>query len=83
MNIYYLECPHCNGLIEIYEVEINCAIFRHGIFKDSGNQLNPHASKEECESAFTNALIIGCGKPFRLVKSIENNQIFLEKCDYI
>jgi hypothetical protein len=86
MNIYYLECPHCNGLIEIHENEINCAIFRHGIYKDSGLQMNPHESKEICESVFANALIIGCGKPFRFVKNSLNSEdlkVSLEICDYI
>ena len=81
MVIYYLECPHCKGFIEIYEAEINCAIFRHGIYKDSGVQMNPHASKEECDSAFIKGLIIGCGKPFRFIKN--NEEVLLETCDYI
>ena len=40
-------CPHCNQLIIIEK--INCAIFRHGIFKESGNQIDPHSSKDLCE----------------------------------
>jgi hypothetical protein len=86
MSIYYLECPHCKGIIEIHENEINCAIFRHGIYKDSGLQINPHESKEICDLAFTNALIIGCGKPFRFVKDPldpKDLKVSLEICDYI
>jgi hypothetical protein len=81
MTIYYLECPHCKGLIEIHEAEINCAIFRHGIYKDSGIQLNPHTSKEICDFVVTHNKIIGCGKPFRLIKN--NEEVLLEICDYI
>lgn len=86
MNIYYLECPHCKGVIEIHEKDINCAIFRHGVYKDSGLQMNPHESKETCDSVFAKDLITGCGKPFRFVKNLlESNEynVYLEICDYI
>lgn len=83
MEIYYLECPHCKGLIEIHEADINCSIFRHGVYIDSGTQMNPHASREECEGAFSKGKIIGCGKPFRFIKSTEFHKVYLEICDYI
>jgi hypothetical protein len=79
MDILYLECPHCKGIVEIYKEDINCAIFRHGIYKSTGLQLNPHASKEECDTAFLNKTIEGCGKPFRLNKEKQ----VLEICEYI
>ena len=28
-----ISCPHCDNLVEINVSEINCAIFRHGIYK--------------------------------------------------
>lgn len=68
-------CPHCNGTIEIES--LNCGIFRHGILKSNNQQINPHASKDECDNYVNNNLIYGCGKPFQ----IRNNQI--SKCDYI
>jgi hypothetical protein len=72
-------CPHCNQLIIIEK--INCAIFRHGIFKESGNQIDPHASKDLCEYYIKTNIIYGCGKPFRIILS--NNQLQTEICDYI
>jgi hypothetical protein len=41
---FFVKCPHCDGTIEI--LEINCAIFRHGVLKQTGLQLHPHASKQ-------------------------------------
>jgi hypothetical protein len=41
----------------------------------------PHASKEECEKAYTNGDIYGCGKPFR-IDMIDEKWIATE-CDYI
>jgi len=70
-NIY--QCPHCSIFIEIEK--INCTIFRCGIYKDSGLQIPPHLSKEECDSILN---IWGCSKPFLL-----NKENILEKCDYI
>lgn len=74
-------CPHCDNTIQIYRNEINCAIFRHGVFKASGLQINPHLSKDKCDNLIINNLIFGCGKPFRLIKN--NNDYNVEICDYI
>jgi hypothetical protein len=60
-----IECPHCNQLIEI--IEMNCRIFRCGVFKNNFNQINPHAPKDECDDYIKNDLIYGCGKPFIMV----------------
>jgi hypothetical protein len=79
--IYYLECPHCNAIVEIHQNEINCAIFRHGIYKETYQQMNPHTSKEECDHALQTNRIYGCGKPFRMIKEGDNYK--LEICDYI
>ena len=61
-------CPHCNGTVIIDPKEINCAIFRHGIFKASGKQIPPHAPKEDCDNWVKNNEIYGCGKPFKVVE---------------
>jgi len=81
MSIFYIECPYCKGIVEIHEKEINCAIFRHGIYKISGAQMNPHSSKEECDKAFDEDRIIGCGKPFRII--VNDKKFIAEICDYI
>jgi hypothetical protein len=74
-----VECPHCNGSIIIEE--LNCSIFRHAILKENGNQINPHAQKEECENYIEKNLIYGCGKPFIVI--FRDNKYISEICDYI
>lgn len=76
-----IECPHCKLQIVIYKNEINCAIFRHGVLKNSGIQVGPHSSKEECDNLLKNELIYGCGKPFKLVKNEKEYNV--EMCEYI
>lgn len=71
-------CPHCQLDIIIFRNEINCSIFRHGIYKKTGNQIDPHLNKDECDKLASKGKIYGCGKPFRL-----NEFGRLEKCDYI
>ena len=58
----FVVCPHCNGTIEI--IEMNCRIFRHGVIKATGKQIDPHAIKSVCDDLFEKGLIDGCGKPF-------------------
>jgi hypothetical protein len=70
------ECPHCQELIEI--IEMNCKIFRHGVFKKNMKQLNPHEKEEECKRVKEKDLIYGCGKPFRI-----NVKDEIEICEYI
>jgi|LakMenEpi03Aug12_release.lakeMendotaPanAssembly.Ray.scaffolds.fasta_scaffold2340010_1 hypothetical protein len=82
MEYNIVTCPHCLGDILIFNNEICCAIFRHGIYKSNHSQLSPHASKNECDYAYENGLIYGCGKPFQ-VKYNEDNILIAEKCDYI
>jgi hypothetical protein len=59
----------------------NCCIFRHGIMKNTLKQINPHASKQECDNFFSQGLIYGCGKPFIIIKKGTN--IIVEICEYI
>jgi hypothetical protein len=82
MEFNIVTCPHCLGDILIFNNEICCAIFRHGIYKHNGNQLDPHASKEECDNAYIKELIYGCGKPFK-VEYNESKILVANKCDYI
>ena len=76
---FIIQCPYCNIQIEV--VQLNCRIFRCGIFKSNYSQINPHLSKEECDNLFNNNEIYGCGKPFQL-KWVNNNWI-PTICDYI
>jgi len=78
-KLLIINCPNCDDYIII--TEINCSIFRHGIFKDNNIQIDPHSSKDLCDYYKKNDLIYGCGKPFRLIKINEN--FYTEICEYI
>ena len=70
-----MNCPHCGITIEIEQ--INCAIFRCGIYKHNGQQIPPHLSKEECDKLKKYDKIWGCGRPFKIANDI------LITCEYI
>jgi hypothetical protein len=74
-----IHCPNCNDPVIIEQ--LNCKIFRHGVFKNDNIQINPHASQIECENYVSNGLIYGCGKPFKIIESY--NSFDVEVCDYI
>jgi len=76
-----LECPHCKEFVYIKRTEINCGIFRHGVYKQNNQQMNPHAAKTECDDAKSRDIIWGCGKPFRV--SVKDKEYIIEICDYI
>ena len=63
--MFYVNCPHCLSIVEIQE--INCSIFRHGVYKLNYWQIDPHLNKEQCDYLFNNNLIYGCGKPFCII----------------
>jgi hypothetical protein len=72
-------CPNCNDYIVIEK--INCGIFRHATLKTNNAQINPHASKQECDYYINNELIYGCGKPFRIIQ--EGDKFVIQICEYI
>lgn len=61
---FIVECPHCEQKIEV--VELNCRIFRCGIIKSNGQQMDPHTPKEVCDQLKQTDSIYGCGRPFRI-----------------
>ena len=75
-----VQCPHCDDFISI--LELNCQIFRHAVLISNGEQINPHASKKECDSLIERRLVYGCAKPFRIVK-MNNGAFVTEPCNYI
>jgi hypothetical protein len=79
MNNNIIICAHCNNYIIIEK--INCGIFRHGIYKNNGKQIDPHESKEICDELVKNDVIYGCGKPFQII--VINDEFELKICDYI
>ena len=74
-----ISCPHCNEFIFIEQ--INCGIFRNAVLIDTLEQINQHTSKEICDELFKNKKIIGCGKPFKIIKNNDNINITI--CEYI
>lgn len=68
MTDIILECPHCKGTIVVNEKQINCAIFRHAILKSNGKQVDPHLKKDKCDELVSANKVIGCCKPFRMIK---------------
>lgn len=77
---FEVQCPHCKEYVIIEQ--INCAIFRHGIYKNNYIQINPHLPKNNCDELVSNDLIYGCGKPFKIEKN-NNNEWIAIICDYI
>jgi len=76
-----VNCPHCESMIIVAPQDINCAIFRHGAYKNTLEPINPHESKEICDKLSLDDLIYGCGKPFRMIKVNDNFNV--EICDYL
>ena len=72
-------CPHCKMSILIEE--INCRIFRHAVFKQTGEQMPPHSSKSDCDDAFEKGFVYGCAKPFIL--ELKDNIWIAVPCEYI
>ena len=82
MEDIILNCPHCKHIVIVNRKDINCAIFRHAIRKDNGEQIDPHSSKDICDSLVKEGSVFGCAKPFRLVR-VDSFNYAAEKCDYI
>jgi hypothetical protein len=78
-QILLFDCPHCKQQVIVRLQDVNCKIFRHGIKKSNYEQINPHATKELCDSLVERDLIYGCGKPFKLTDDLTQ----VEVCDYI
>lgn len=78
-NVIIINCPHCN--IPVLISKLNCRIFRHGVFIENREQINPHSSQQLCDEYVKNKLIYGCGKPFRIIN--ENSIYKAVICEYI
>ena len=44
-----VQCPNCYEYIVVKKSELNCKIFRHGVFKDTYTQIDPHLPKLQCD----------------------------------
>jgi hypothetical protein len=88
-NSYIFRCPNCQLSCQVEKHDINCSIFRHAYFYAINSdgaicpttQLNPHATKDVCDKLKEEGKILGCGKPFQLVK--EGETYIVKPCDYI
>jgi len=81
---FIIECPHCKQKCEI--IELNCCIFRCGIFKHNLEQIHPHLPKPQCDELAERGLIYGCGKPFQIIVTTNDSEEKIYKiiiCDYI
>lgn len=79
MEKLIVTCPHCQEFVLIDQ--LNCRIFRHAVLKSNNEQINPHATKLECDDYVSKNLVYGCGKPFRVIDSGQEYKV--EICDYI
>lgn len=63
-------CPYefCQGTITVAPNQINCGVFRHGVYKQSGRPIGPHLSKEKCLELIRQNKVHGCAQPFRIRK---------------
>lgn len=75
-------CPWCDGLVVVEE--LRCGIFRHGAFRDTGLQIDPHASQAQIEQWAAEGRLVGCGRPFRVVSFPgDPPHLAAEQCGYI
>ena len=85
-DYYTFRCVHCNGPVIVMKSELNCKIFRHGVYKDTFKQVDPHASKELCDRLALEGKIYGCGKPLQLVSvkdGLSGIKVTVVDCGYI
>ena len=75
-----ITCPNCNTYLCI--TELNCSIFRHGTYKKTNEQIDPHLSEENCKKLIESNQIYGCSKPFQIIVQ-DNGDWIVQKCDYI
>ena len=79
---YMFTCLHCQEPFVISHKEFNCRILRHGVYKHNLQPINPHATKEDCDTLLRNESIYGCAGPLQIVASPAGlYEIYI--CDYI
>lgn len=78
MDYLIISCPNCDQQICVFVNDLNCRVFRCGIYKDTFEQIPPHLDKLTCDFLACKKMIYGCSKPFKI-----NNINVAEICDYI
>lgn len=77
-----LECPHCKEIFVVNTNEINCGVFRHAVYKNDMNPINPHETEVNCNKLVADGMVFGCAKPLKILK-LPNDKFIVEPCDYI
>ena len=80
-KIIIKKCPHCEHIVMLPLLELNCKIYRHGVYKQTLLQIDPHMNRVDCDRLFREGLIYGCGKPFKII--MEEDKYKIEKCKYL
>ena len=52
-NHIVLACPHCEEYILIFLKELNCRIFRHGVYKDTLQQIETQLLMRQYDGLMT------------------------------
>jgi len=79
-DFYYFNCPHCSRDVVVLKTELNCQIFRCGIYKHNYQQVDPHLQKIYCDKLVAEDKVFGCCKPFEIIRS--RDKYYVVKCDY-
>lgn len=80
---YVFECPHCYMQVQVGINEVNCSIFRHAVYKTTGEQVSPHLPEVMCRELMKKGIVYGCAKPFKLSRGISGMVERVEICEYI
>ena len=78
-EFWVFDCPYCGTSTIVHKREVNCIIFRCGVYKSTGQQINPHMPKVQCDQLVSTDAVYGCARPYRVLVS----QKLVQKCDYI
>jgi hypothetical protein len=76
-------------LTQVHMNEVACQIFRHAVYKNTGEQIPAHAPKELCDILVANDRVIGCAKPFKFVRcerkieNLEGTEVNLNGCSAV
>ena len=79
-DFFYFDCPNCNMEIIVHKNELNCRIFRHAIYKNNYEQVDPHLCKILCDKLIEECKVIGCCKPFEIIDY--RRELIAVVCDY-
>ena len=76
------QCPNCLDFVIVFKSDLNCKIFRHAVYKNNHQQINPHTPEPVCKQLFSLGKVFGCAKPFKIIQ-ISDNTYEVQSCEYI